>query len=106
MSSKTSHDGRQRYWWKQIETWKASGQSQKGFCNANNLNYPQFVYWLRKYRQQPRAERKRASDFIPVTLSAPEPATELILVLPSGLELRGISQGNIALVQQLLGRLA
>ena len=105
MRNTTASDGRQVYWRNQIATWKASGQTQKGFCETNNLNYPQFVYWLRKVRRQSSAPKIKRTDFVPVTLAAPEAAVELTLVLPSGLELRGVSQSNITLVQQLLGRL-
>ena len=52
MSTTTVPDTRTHYWLEQVKAWKASGQSQLAFCKANDLNYPRFGYWLRKFRQQ------------------------------------------------------
>ncbi|MGB5198937.1 MAG: hypothetical protein WBN68_11830 [Sedimenticolaceae bacterium] len=50
MNDSESPDTRERYWRAQIDAWQVSGQSQQAFCKANDLNYPRFGYWLRKFR--------------------------------------------------------
>ena len=50
MNDSQSSDTR-AHWKEQIDAWQASGQSQLSFCQANELNYPRFGYWLRKFRQ-------------------------------------------------------
>jgi hypothetical protein len=34
-----------------IEVWKASGQTQKTFCQEKDLAMSKFQYWYRKYQQ-------------------------------------------------------
>ena len=104
MTDRTSPDTRTQYWKAQIEAWQASGQSQQSFCKANDLNYPNFGYWLRKFRRQGvAAAPHRASGFVPVVASTI--TGELTVHLPNGIELRGISEQNLPLVEQLLARL-
>jgi uncharacterized membrane protein len=86
-----------------VDAWKASGKSQKAFCRANQLNYPQFGYWVRKFFTQSNKETAPSrSGFAAVTPSTPQAATGLSVVLPNGLEVRGICTNNIACVHQLL----
>jgi hypothetical protein len=47
----------------------------------------------------------RAKGFVPVTLAAPV-VSGLSLVLPDGLEIRGIGPDNVSMARQLLGCLA
>jgi hypothetical protein len=96
---------REQYWQAQIEAWGTSGQSQQAFCRANDLNYPRFGYWLRKFRQQGSvaAARRRSSGFVPVVASSAREG--LTVHLPNGIELRGISEQNLDVVEQLLARL-
>ena len=93
------------FWQEQIDAWKASGQSQKAFCKAHDLNYPRFGYWLRKFRQQD-TQHDQPPRFIPVTPAVAHSNSSLSLVLPSGLELRGIASDNLSIVEQLLKRLS
>lgn len=34
-----------------IEVWKKGEQSQQDFCKEKDLDYNQFQYWLRRYKQ-------------------------------------------------------
>jgi hypothetical protein len=52
------------------------------------------------------ASRRSRSGFVPVTLKSPSDIGRLHLVLPSGLEVHGINEGNVSLVRQLLGTLS
>ena len=104
MTDRNSPDTRSQYWRTQIEAWQASGQSQQSFCKANDLNYPNFGYWLRKFRRQGVvAVPRHTTGFVPVVAS---PAVgDLTVHLPNGIELRGITEQNLSLVEQLLARL-
>ena len=104
MADNISADTRTQYWQEQIDAWQASGQSQLAFCRTNELNYPRFGYWLRKFRNrgaEPGLKNRRA--FIPVVgASAGE---GLSVHLPNGIELRGVNEQNVRVVEQLLARL-
>jgi len=107
MPNNTTSEARADYWRQQIEAWQTSGQSQQGYCKANDLSYARFVYWRRKFREATTGRQRRtSSDFVPVTCQPPVSITGLSVVLPSGLELRGISADNLGLVHQLLNRLS
>ena len=34
-----------------IEVWKKGDQTQQEFCKEKELDYQQFQYWLRRYKQ-------------------------------------------------------
>jgi hypothetical protein len=105
MEASETPDTREQYWKTQIDAWQASDQSQQALCKANDLDYPRFGYWLRKFRRQgvvAKAPGQR-SGFVPVVAA---PADDgLSLHLPNGIELRGVSERNLHLVEQLLARL-
>ena len=104
MNDSESPDTREQYWRTQIDAWQASGHSQQAFCKANDLNYPRFGYWLRKFRRGGQvAELRRASGFVPVV--AASIGGGLSVHLPNGIELRGVSEQNLHVVEQLLARL-
>jgi len=68
-----------------IEVWKKGEQSQREFCKEKDLDYNQFQYWLRRYKQangivsKPRASFARIK--VPVGLST---ASSMELVYPDG----------------------
>ena len=105
MKAVESSQTREDFWRAQIEAWRASGQSQQAFCRANDLNYPRFGYWLRKFRRQGAGATgaQRASGFVPV-MAMPGDGS-LSVHLPNGIELRGVSEQNLHVVEQLLARL-
>ena len=98
-------DTREHYWKAQIDRWQSSGESQQAFCKANDLNYPRFGYWLRKFRRQGlvAAAPRRASAFVPVVPGLA--GGDLAVHLPNGIELRGVNEQNLHVVEQLLARL-
>ena len=106
MTDQATADTRAQYWKAQIDAWQASGQSQQAFCNTNDLNYPRFGYWLRKFRLRGMvvvAPPRKSSGFVPVVTSS---ASEGLTVhLPNGIELRGVTERNVSVVEQLLARL-
>jgi transposase-like protein len=107
MSDDLKGQARRDYWQSQIEAWQLSGQSQKAFCRLHDLNYPQFVYWRRKFRQRTASPSAKASSgFVSVVPTMSAVASGLSLVLPNGVELRGLEASNLDVVLRLLGRLS
>ena len=107
MSSKAATETLSGFWQQQIDTWKESGQSQQAFCRSNDLSYHQFLYWRRKFDgRSAENQSPPSSALVPVIYRPPSTAVGLSLVLPNGLELHGLSEGNLSLVQQLLDRLS
>ncbi len=43
------------YWQQRVAGWHESGQSQKAFCEANDLNFHQFGSWQRILLKQAEA---------------------------------------------------
>lgn len=94
------------YWQQQVADWQTSGQSQKAFCEVNDLNFHRFGYWRRKLLHRADTGRQKDSGFVPVTLHSQPVATALSIQLPNGLVLQGIGRENLELVCQLLSRLS
>ena len=105
MPNPNSDTSRTLFWQQQIKVWQTSGQNQKAFCRSYDLNYARFGDWVRKLRR-PSSEvsepKQSRSAFVPVTLKQVSDDTGLHLVLPGGLEIRGIQRDNLSLVEQLL----
>ena len=96
----TGKIGRQRFWHDHVAAWQASNLTQKAYCQAHNLRYGAFGYWVRKLRTPSSDQPGQGSSFVPVTLSPT--ADGLVLALPNGVEIRGIELENLPLVRQLL----
>lgn len=105
MTHATPSDARVQYWKEHIEAWQTSGQSQQAFCKANDLNYPRFGYWLRKFRDQGAVAvvPRQPAGFVPVVASPT--GSHLSVHLPNGIEMHGITEQNLSVVAQLLARL-
>ena len=106
MSRKATSEALTTYWREQIDAWQASGESQQAFCQQHELSYHRFLYWRRKLVAQKAEPGKGYSALVPVRHQPTCSETTLSLVLPSGIELRGIALDNLAVVRQLLGRLS
>jgi hypothetical protein len=106
MPSKALSDALTAHWQPLIEAWRRSGQTQKAFCRERDLSYDQFVYWKRKFaRRDSDPVCRTSSALVPVTFASQATASGLFLVLPNGMELRGLTLDNVPVVQQLLARL-
>jgi hypothetical protein len=74
-------------WISIIKQWKTSGLSQAAYCEANNINYNQFVYQNARIS----ARTKCSSKLLPVKITHPEQVVtaqnNFILHYPSGLKL-------------------
>ena len=102
MSDHVSSEARSRYWKRKIDAWQRSEQSQREFCRTNELSYARFGYWLRKFREHgsPSAAVRPGSGFVPVVASVPRDV--LMVRLPNGIELHGVTAENVEVVEQLL----
>ena len=94
------------YWQQRVAGWQASGQSQKAFCEANDLNFHRFGYWRRKLLHRVDSGSQKASGFVPVAVRSQPVSADLSIQLPNGLVLHGIDRENLELVYQLLSRLS
>jgi len=83
-----------------IQSWQQSGQSQKEYCQGNNLAYHTFIYWLTKFR---RKQNPIEQAFIPIQMDQPVQSSvaEIEIAFPNGVRLR-VSSGNIQLIGQLI----
>ena len=101
MGASTSE--RSSYWQQQVNHWKSGGLSASKFCQANKINYHRFLYWRRKLgvNDTGRPTDTSTAGFAKVR-SLAAVAEDLVLSLPSGLQLKGITADNIVVVQQLL----
>lgn len=107
MPNKAQSATRAAHWRPLVETWRRSGQTQKAFCQAHDLSYDKFVYWRRKLSHNGGGRRRRPSSaLVPVSFAPKAAAPGLSLVLPNGLELRGLTLDNVAVVERLLGHLS
>jgi len=92
-------------WQRHLTAWKASGLSQRAYSRQHDINVSTFNNWIRKQRQGDSPQSKSSlSGFAPVVLSPS--SSELVLTLPSGLEIRGIDEDTLNLVPRLLEALA
>lgn len=92
--------------WKQemfslIKKWKASGITQRDFCNRHDLSIPTFHYWLRKYKQ---IYHSSENGFVPVEIS---PATGIIkreiqIHYPNGVLLTLSDEASISRIKALI----
>ena len=108
MDHEPTPSSRQAYWQGHMERWQQSGQSQKAYCREHNLSYFRFQYWRRNLREdeQQDVQRTRSSGFVAVAPSRGELPAGLSVVLPNGIQLRGISAENLAVVERLLAQLS
>ena len=107
MSSEITSEDLAVYWQEQINSWRESGQSQQAFCKSHDLSYTRFIYWRRKFEEQlNRAHNRASAALVPVTYQPPVSTAGLTLCLPSGVELRGLSEANLSLAVELLERLS
>ena len=94
-------------WLERVQSWQQSGLSQSAWCQQNDISVSKFGYWKRKLEAVSASKPAQHSAFVPVT-PAPQPLepttnSELTVVLPNGVTVSGINEGNLSLVKQLVG---
>ena len=92
------------YWQPHIDAWRASGLSAKRFCSQHSLPYGQFLYWSREQRGV--ADNEPASGaFARVVPVADTRQGGLTISLPGGVQIGGINEDNVVLLQRILAQL-
>jgi len=90
-------------WATVINEWKASGESQRRYCQIHNIKPHQLTYWAQVSRSAQHAVKaKNHSGFVAVQIPDTQPAG-LTIRLPNGLQLDGVTPSNLAIVQQIIG---
>lgn len=85
-----------------IEVWKKGDQTQQDFCKEKELDYQQFQYWLRRYKQT-LAPGFSQTSFTQVKVKT-QPVTRgaLELVFPDGRKLIFHQPVDVAFVRNLI----
>ncbi len=64
---------RQKEWESRIAEYRASGQSVKEWCTANDIKPERLWYWLRKHRIKKDSSLKETTQWLPVEVSKQSP---------------------------------
>jgi hypothetical protein len=71
-------ENRESIWQAHVEAWKASGLSQRRYCEERGVSLSTFQWWRRRLRK-PESERS-TSPMVRVPVTAPAPgASELVV---------------------------
>ena len=86
-----------------IDSWKASGLSQKAFCKQHDIRYFVFHYWYRVYRDERAEQKGKQPAFVPVRIESPKtPSAVMELVLLDGKRLLFHHQPSLDFLKALL----
>ena len=97
-------------WKSLIEQWRQSGQTQSEFCKRHDLKTHQLSYWIRRLdlatAKSTNVDTENRSEFVQAQI-IPEAskATGLVVRLPSGVELIGMTQSDLPLLHVLMEEL-
>ena len=106
MKEPTRSEALAYYWREHIDAWRSGSDSQAAYCKAHDLVYHRFVYWRRKCEtDMPAPGGREISGSFAKVICEPAVDAGLVLSLPNGLVLRGISAANVSVVRQLLDQL-
>jgi hypothetical protein len=83
-----------QYWTKQIKAWKASGLSQRAYCEREGHKFPTFDYWRRQTRSIDRSAKSTTEatapaklTLVPVRMEAQSKSDSIVLRSPGGWQL-------------------
>ena len=93
-------------WQGRVQSWQQSGLSQSTWCQQNDISVSKSGDWKRKLETVSAVKSAHHPAFVPVT-PAPLPAepgasSQLTVILPNGVAVSGINEGNLSLVKQLV----
>lgn len=94
-------------WKSLIEQWRQSGQTQSEFCQKRDLKAHQLSYWIRRLdqasNQSTNVHPEKQNGFVQAKI-IPEAnkATGLVVRLPSGVEIIGMTQSDLPLLHVLM----
>ena len=93
---------RTRLWAKHLEGWKASGLTQRAYCERESISYDGFKRWRRRLRGK-RGQSNSPARFVPVRVqseAAPRPRAQVAL----GVDILGRSVSRGVEVRLASGR--
>jgi len=94
------------FWQHHVTQWQISGLSQAGYCRQQDLCAHKFSYWKRQLQAPSKPEaHEPATGFARVQVDSGVSSSSLpglSLRFNDGLQLNGITLGNVDLVKQLL----
>ncbi len=99
ISRQATDAAKEQRWMEHVTRQKESGLSRVAYCRKHQLNYHQFGYWERKYR-----EEVAPSKLVPIQLNKPKqiaPETVCTLVLNNGHELKIHDQSLLPMLLSL-----
>lgn len=72
-----SREQQRRQQFAMISSWQQSGQTQKQYCEQNNIAYHIFHYWYKVFRE---AQSVASGSFVSLNIAAPlQPNVEMFL---------------------------
>ncbi len=102
----STREEKREYWTNQVNEWKASGETQRGYCRRHHLKPHQLTYWAQVFEEKSHTEHAPTTNGFVAVQVADSPIQGLTIRLPSGLRLEGIHAGNLALTREMIGWLA
>jgi len=94
------------YWASHVKEWKASGETQSGYCRRHRLKAYQLTYWKHVLESNSSTDQTpTCSGFVAVQVANPQPQG-LTIRLPNGLRLEGVHAENLTLARDLIGWLS
>jgi hypothetical protein len=101
ISARETDTAKEQIWREHVTHQKESGLSRVEYCRKYQLNYHQFGYWERKYR-----EEVTSSKLVPIHLNKPTkivPETVCTLALKNGHELKIHDKALLPMLLSLWG---
>jgi len=94
------------YWASHVKEWKASGETQSGYCRRHRLKAHQLSYWKQVFESNSSTEQTpTCSGFVAVQVADPHPQG-LTIRLPNGLRLEGVHAENLVVVRAVISWLS
>ena len=89
-----------------IRLWQQSGQSQKAWCEQNNVSYGAFHYWYKRYRDEELAaspDQRPDGGFVRLMVDSSNPPAWCELVLGDGKKLIFHQPVSVEFIRALIG---
>ncbi len=103
-----TREEKRAYWARHVKAWKASGETQRNYCQQHQLKPHRLAYWNQALK--PRSETTStpvANGFLPVHVNSPAVQSQgLSIRFPSGVRVEGIQSDTLALTREIIGWLA
>lgn len=72
--------GRKRYWERHWLAWRASGLTQRGYCDEQGLSFTQFAKWRTRLTDRLQPRREGGRGFVPIVVRPKvDPVDEALL---------------------------